>query len=100
MKRRDFIKSALATGGVLGLSPHLLHGRVPSDAPVDPAVKRVLVMFKCHFDAGFIDTQANVVSWYFEQVLPQGDPNRSHPSATGERPLCLDHRLLADLPIP
>ena len=36
MKRRDFIKSALATGGVLGLSPHLLHGRVPSDAPVDP----------------------------------------------------------------
>ena len=71
MTRRDFIKRALATGGVLGLSPHLLHGRTPNDAPVDPTIKRVLVMFKCHFDAGFIDTQANVVSWYFEKYFPQ-----------------------------
>jgi hypothetical protein len=38
---------------------------------VDPTVKRVLVMFKCHFDAGFIDTQANVVKWYFERYFPQ-----------------------------
>ena len=71
MKRRDFIKSALATGGVLGFGPHLLHGRAANDAPVDPAIKRVLVMFKCHFDAGFIDTQANVVQWYFERYFPK-----------------------------
>ena len=42
-----------------------------ADAPVDPDVKRVLVMFKCHFDAGFIDTQANVVSWYFDKYFPK-----------------------------
>src|ERR1700683_554582 len=38
----------------------------------DPAVKRILVMFKCHFDAGFIDTQYNVVHHrYFEKFFPQ-----------------------------
>jgi hypothetical protein len=71
MKRRDFIKSALTTGGVIGFSPYLLHGRAVNEAPVDPNVKRVLVMFKCHFDAGFIDTQANVVRWYFERYFPK-----------------------------
>jgi hypothetical protein len=71
MKRRDFIKSALISGGVLGIGPHFLHGRPANDLPVDPAIKRVLVMFKCHFDAGFIDTQANVVSWYFERYFPK-----------------------------
>jgi len=71
MKRRDFIKGALAVSGVLGFGPHLLHGRPTNDVPVDPSVKRVLVMFKCHFDAGFIDTQANVVRWYFERYFPK-----------------------------
>jgi hypothetical protein len=33
-------------------------------------VRRVLVMFKCHFDAGFIDTQAAVVHKYFSQYFP------------------------------
>ena len=28
-------------------------------------------MFKCHFDAGFIDTQAAVIKKYFEQYFPQ-----------------------------
>ena len=28
-----------------------------------------MVMFKCHFDAGFIDTQYNVVHKYFESIL-------------------------------
>lgn len=33
-------------------------------------VRRVLVMFKCHFDAGFIDTQTAVVHKYFTQYFP------------------------------
>ncbi len=33
-------------------------------------VRRVLVMFKCHFDAGFIDTQQHVVQKYFQQYFP------------------------------
>src|ERR1035438_4187201 len=70
MKRRDFIKNVLATGGVLGLSPRILSAGELKEAPADPAIKRVLVMFKCHFDAGFIDTQANVVSWYLDLYFP------------------------------
>jgi hypothetical protein len=41
-------------------------------APVpDLSVKRVLVMFKCHLDVGFVDTQAAVIKKYFEQHFPQ-----------------------------
>ena len=34
-------------------------------------MKRVLVMFKCHFDAGFIDTQTAVVHRYFKEYFPR-----------------------------
>jgi hypothetical protein len=70
MKRRDFIRRALATGGALGLGAQILQAGPQKNLPVDPGIERVLVMFKCHFDAGFIDTQANVVSWYFERYFP------------------------------
>jgi hypothetical protein len=33
-------------------------------------VKRVLVMFKCHLDVGFTDTQAGVMKKYFEVYYP------------------------------
>jgi Domain of unknown function (DUF5054) len=69
MKRRDFVKTMTAAGaGLLLARP----GRVTADEPsgVNRDVKRVLVMFKCHFDAGFIDTQYNVVHKYFDQYFP------------------------------
>jgi hypothetical protein len=34
-------------------------------------VKRVLVMFKCHLDVGFIDTQAGVMRKYFDVFFPE-----------------------------
>ncbi len=34
-------------------------------------VRRVLVMFKCHLDVGFVDTQAAVIKKYFDQYFPQ-----------------------------
>ncbi len=34
-------------------------------------VKRVLVMFKCHLDVGFTDTQAGVMREYFDHYFPQ-----------------------------
>jgi hypothetical protein len=37
----------------------------------DSAVKRVLVMFKCHLDVGFTDTQAGVTRKYFDVYYPQ-----------------------------
>jgi hypothetical protein len=47
-----------------------LQGSVTPPAP-DPGVQRVLVMFKCHFDAGFADTQAAMVGRYFTEYFPQ-----------------------------
>jgi len=68
MKRRDLLRSsALTLGGAL------LAKALPAfaDAPApNPQVKRVLAMFKCHFDAGFIDTQANVLHRYFTEYFP------------------------------
>jgi Domain of unknown function (DUF5054) len=69
MQRRQFIKSVVALGGGLAAAPrHSFSLQAP--AP-DDQVKRVLVMFKCHFDAGFIDTQAAVVRRYFTEFFPQ-----------------------------
>jgi hypothetical protein len=69
MKRREFIKSSLVTLGGATLGHSLFQNAAP--APVaDPEVKRVLVMFKCHFDAGFLDTQAAVVRKYFTEYFP------------------------------
>ncbi|WP_158751917.1 DUF5054 domain-containing protein [Acidobacterium sp. S8] len=72
MQRRDFLKSATMAGSSLLWAPHSafsLQSPVITPAP-DPAVKHVLVMFKCHFDAGFIDTQAHVVQRYFTEYFP------------------------------
>ena len=71
MRRRQFIKSLL--GSALLWKPSvLLAGQGSPSAPApDLAVKRVLVMFKCHFDAGFADTQAAVVHRYFTEYFPQ-----------------------------
>ena len=59
------------------------------------AVKRVLVMFKCHFDAGFIDTQYNVVHKYFNQYFPQAIEIARAANAGGEAALRVDDRLVA-----
>jgi len=74
MQRREFVKSsvftlgsALLTRPLAALSPQAL----APPAPPNPAINRVLVMFKCHFDAGFIDTQAHVVRRYFAEYFPQ-----------------------------
>jgi hypothetical protein len=71
MQRREFIKSALGSA-VLWKAPTLFARQSSSQPRVaDPGVKRVLVMFKCHFDAGFIDTQAAVVHRYFKEYFPR-----------------------------
>src|ERR1700761_2451534 len=64
MQRRNFLKSLLGSA-VLLKTPSLFA------LPPDASIKRVLVMFKCHFDAGFIDTQAAVVHKYFKEYFPR-----------------------------
>src|SRR6478609_6368332 len=71
MQRRTFIKSVLGSA-LLWKTPSLLALQEVLQTPQpDPSVKRVLVMFKCHFDAGFIDTQATVVQRYFKEYFPR-----------------------------
>jgi len=74
MQRREFVKSSVFTiGSVLLARPlaALPPQELAPPAPPNPGVNRVLVMFKCHFDAGFIDTQAHVVQRYFAEYFPQ-----------------------------
>jgi len=62
------VKSLLAASGALTSQPDFLRG-FPATADA-PEVKRVLVMFKCHLDVGYTDTQAAVVRKYFEEYFP------------------------------
>lgn len=66
MRRRDFIGSLL---GALASKALPLGAQSPAVSP-ELSIKRVLVMFKCHFDAGFIDTQRAVVQRYFTEFFP------------------------------
>jgi hypothetical protein len=85
MKRRDFVKAMTAAGTGMLLRPPFALGRAQQTRP-DPSVKRVLVMFKCHFDAGFIDTQYNVVHHrYFEKFFPQAIDVARAANAGGKR---------------
>ena len=101
MKRRTFSGNLLAAGAFRALAPDTAPAFQASDtAAPDPAVKRVLVMFKCHLDVGFIDTQANVIRKYFEQHFPRAIQTAAALRRQGGRPVCLDHRLVAGLSIP
>ena len=48
-------------------------------------VKRVLVVFKCHLDVGFTNTQAAVVHRYFDQYFPQAIRTASELRQDGRR---------------
>jgi hypothetical protein len=84
MQRRTFIKSVLGSA-LLWKAPSLLALQDRSQHWVpDPGVKRVLVMFKCHFDAGFIDTQTAVVNRYFKEYFPRAIDLASQLRQSGE----------------
>jgi hypothetical protein len=85
MKRRDFVKTMTAAGASMALRPHTLLATGAQTATPDASVKRVLVMFKCHFDAGFIDTQYNVVHKYFSEYFPQAIKTARAANAQGKR---------------
>ncbi len=86
MKRRDFVKTMTAVGAGMALQPSALLAAGAQTAVPDASVKRVLVMFKCHFDAGFIDTQYNVVhKRYFEKFFPQAIEIARAANAAGKR---------------
>src|ERR1700678_4080735 len=72
MRRRNFVGNLLAAGAFRAVTPGSATAyQSPESLVPDTAIKRVLVMFKCHLDVGFIDTQANVIRMYFERHFPQ-----------------------------
>lgn len=86
MQRRIFLKSAaLASGSLLWTPCHAFSQAPVMTPPPNPAVKRVLVMFKCHFDAGFIDTQEHVVQRYFKEYFPHAMQIAEEMRKTDER---------------
>ncbi len=87
MRRREFVKSITTLGAGIILRPgSSLALQEPRLAPTpDASVKRVLVMFKCHFDAGFIDTQTAVVHKYFNQYFPAAIQIAAAQNASGQR---------------
>ncbi len=86
MKRRDFVKTMTAVGTGLLLRPGSLVAQAAQEVRPDPNVKRVMVMFKCHFDAGFVDTQYNVVhKRYFDKFFPEAIEVARAANAGGKR---------------
>ena len=69
MQRRQFIRGMMGSAGALAAGARLPRAR----AAAEPAagIKRVLVLFKCHLDVGFTDTQAVVMRTYFDQFFPR-----------------------------
>jgi hypothetical protein len=61
MNRRSFVSTLLASAATADL---LAQSQTS-------AVKRVLVVFKCHLDVGFVDTQAAIIRKYFDQHYPR-----------------------------
>ncbi|MBV8515196.1 MAG: DUF5054 domain-containing protein [Acidobacteria bacterium] len=77
MNRRDFLRVA-AAGGVAAKE------LAAQNEPAANRVEQVLVMFKCHFDLGFIDTQAGVMRKYFQEFFPLAIRRAAEMRAAGE----------------
>ncbi len=69
MKRREFVRNLLVAGGALACNSRLRMDATALPAPAE--VKRVLVVFMCHLDVGFTNTQAAVISEYFDKYFPE-----------------------------
>jgi hypothetical protein len=69
MNRRHFLQQALFATGAMACDPGSLWAFAKSSS--NPDIRRVLVMFKCHFDAGFANTQANIIREYFNVYYPR-----------------------------
>src|SRR5665213_1405358 len=81
MQRRDFIRSAVLTAAAsaaVSQFPRVALTQQPSDEPVDENIKRVFLVFKCHLDVGFTDTQSNVMNTYFKKYYPQAIDLAAH----------------------
>jgi len=65
MNRRELLRTAALSAATLPAR------NLFAQAPASSEIKQVLVVFKCHLDVGFSDTQVNVMRKYFEVYFPQ-----------------------------
>jgi Domain of unknown function (DUF5054) len=70
MNRRQFVSTLAVGGSLLQNRPAQAGSAAPDSAP-DPDVKRLLVVFKCHLDVGFVDTQEAIIQKYFREFFPR-----------------------------
>jgi len=68
MRRRDLLKAIPASALGIYLPSFLPETR--ADEPKQ-SVKTVYVMYKCHLDVGFTDTEHGVLRTYFDNYLPR-----------------------------
>ena len=66
MERRHVLKLATLAAAASASPSRLLASTAPEATPV----KRVLIVFKCHLDVGFTQTQAQVMRKYFDEYYP------------------------------
>src|ERR1700733_3898089 len=71
MDRRRFVSNLVGAAGCVAFGDSRSDAAQAKAQIADRDIKRVLVMFKCHLDVGFVDTQAAVIQKYFEQYFPQ-----------------------------
>ncbi|HEX4771094.1 MAG TPA: DUF5054 domain-containing protein [Bryobacteraceae bacterium] len=71
MNRRRFVSHLAGAAGCVAFQSNTSFAAEDRGPQPDRDVRRVLVMFKCHLDVGFIDTQAAVIHKYFKQYFPQ-----------------------------
>ena len=71
MDRRLFVSNLVGAAGCVAFGDSRSDAAQAKAQIADRDIKRVLVMFKCHLDVGFVDTQAAVIQKYFEQYFPQ-----------------------------
>jgi hypothetical protein len=67
MRRRELLTGMTSAALSVFLKPLLCEAR--GEQP-DRPVKTVFVLFKCHLDVGFTDTEHGVIRTYFDHYLP------------------------------
>ncbi|MBB5058421.1 hypothetical protein HDF16_003135 [Granulicella aggregans] len=79
MQRRHVLKLATLAAAAGSSRSRLFASAAPDTTPV----KRVLIVFKCHLDVGFTQTQAQVMRKYFDEYYPAAMARAAEMRAAG-----------------
>ena len=98
MRRRELLKGM--TAAAIGMCLKSAVQEAWAEEP-EQQVKTVYVIYKCHLDVGFTDTEHGVIRTYFDDYLPRAMDTAETLRRFGRRgTLCLDDRGVDALPLP